>query len=81
MKMEWTFALPKTAGFYFWQGDMLKGKEVGIIQVTSFRDETLPLHGDLLVLSSGGVIKPKHGNIAIFGGGKWWGPIQTPHDL
>lgn len=76
----WKTAVPKTPGFYYWQGDDMTGDEVAIVQVTAFRNKSKPLDGNELLLSVDGTRRPKKMPVSEFGG-KWAGPIPQPHDL
>ena len=76
MSMQWTRATPTKPGFYYWQGGRLFGLQVAVVQVTAFRDKTLPLEACEL-RGDGYANAPATGRASDWGG-RWAGPLPQP---
>lgn len=78
MSMQWTRTPPTEPGFYYWQGGQLTGAEVAVVQVTAFRDKTIPLEACELRADDDFATAPNRG--AASGWGGWWaGPLPQPY--
>ena len=74
--LKWQ-AAPTGPGFYYWQGGKLHGNQVAIVQVTAFRNPSIPREAELLYSDSMERMAPKDGP-AFTWGGRWAGPIPQP---
>lgn len=80
--MSWTETPPTSPGFYYWQGGALRGHEVAVVQVTAFRDASLPLEAaELLVDDQIGHRNAPAKGPAESWGGRWAGPLPQPRHL
>ena len=75
--MKWTRKTPTVPGFYYWQGRHLTGDQVAVVQLTAFRDPTIPLEATEL-RGNGYVNAPDRGP-ALSWGGFWAGPLPQPY--
>jgi hypothetical protein len=78
MSMQWTKEPPTKPGFYYWQGGRLSGSEVAVVQVTAFRDRTIPLEACELRGADDFANAPAKGAAAAWGG-RWAGPLPQPY--
>lgn len=75
--MKWTNQTPTRPGFYYWQGGRLTGMEVAIVQITAFRDPTIPLEAAEMRIN-GWANAPEVGPANKWGG-RWAGPFPQPY--
>jgi len=77
--MGWTRQAPTKTGFYYWQGGGLTGNQVAVVQVSAYRDKTLPLLAAEMCI--GGYKNAPNDGPAKDWGGRWSGPLPQPHEL
>jgi hypothetical protein len=77
MSMKWTRTPPSAPGFYYWQGGCLTGLQVAVVQVTAFKDATIPLQACEL-RQDGWRNAPERGPVSTWGG-RWAGPLPQPY--
>ena len=75
--LQWTSEPPSAPGFYYWQGRRLSGKEVAVVQVTAFRDASIPL--EATELRGNGWANAEERSPAHTWGGRWAGPLPQPY--
>ncbi len=75
-EMRWTQRAPTKPGFYYWQGGSLTGLQVAVVQVTAFRDSSIPLEACEL-RADGWINAPERGSATAWGG-RWAGPLPQP---
>lgn len=75
--LQWTSKSPSAPGFYYWQGRRLSGKEVAVVQVTAFRDASIPL--EATELRGNGWANAEERSPAHTWGGWWAGPLPQPY--
>ena len=75
--LHWKCRNPTVPGFYYWQGNELKGKEVAMIKVEGYKDKKRkPI---AIELRSSDVQHAPDTSAVDLWPGLWAGPLPEPH--